>query len=198
MTSFANRRWLVLPILCVLANACSAPKADQRGAAKDPNAPAVVQAPSVVLVSDTAKKDMTTPAATSVDWAKQVIAGNFAVLGAAIAYGDRRMIGANFAPDAEVITPEATYKGVVAIANAFGRLGPAKSLRDFRRRSLVMKIVDSSVVDSGVYVVLTKRPGADSVYERGRYATTWRIHPPPMDWLITQDRLYHDATRKPK
>jgi hypothetical protein len=197
MTSFATRRGVALPILCFLANACT-PKADQRSAAKDPNTPAVVQAPSVVLASDTAKKDTTPSAVVTMDGAKRVLASNFAVLGAAIAFGDRQMIGANFAPDAEVVTPDTTYKGLVAIANGLGRLGRANSLRDFQRRSVTMKIVDSTVIDSGVYVVLTKRPGADSVLERGRYATTWRIHPPPGEWLITHDRLYRDPARKKK
>ncbi|HVT39920.1 MAG TPA: nuclear transport factor 2 family protein [Gemmatimonadaceae bacterium] len=198
MTSLTTRRRVVLPILCFLASACTAPRADRGASAKDPNTPAVVQAPQVVLVGDTAKKDTAPSAAAGMDGAKRVLASNFAVLGAAIAFGDRQMIGANFAPDAEVVTPDTTYKGVVAIANALGRLGPAKSLRDFQRRSLVMKIVDSTVVDSGIYVVLTKRPRADSVFERGRYSTTWRIHPPPGEWLITHDRLYRDPARKKK
>jgi hypothetical protein len=86
----------------------------------------------------------------------------------------------------------------VAIANGLANLGPAKSLRDFRRRSLVTRIVDSTVIDSGTYVILTKRPGADSLFERGRYATVWRIHAPPMNWLIMHDHLYRETQRKSK
>ena len=89
MTSFATRRRVALPILCFLAGACTAPKADQRGTARDPNTPAVVQAPQVVLASDTAKKDTSPGPVIGMDGAKRVIAGNFAVLGAAIAFGER-------------------------------------------------------------------------------------------------------------
>jgi hypothetical protein len=196
--SSAMRRGMALPILCCLAGACSGNKADPRAAAKDPNVAAVVRGPAVVLPSDTMKPDTTRPPVVAITDAQRSIATNFAILGAAIAFGDRRMIAANYDANADVITPDTTYKGSVAIANGFANLGPAKSLRDFRRRSLVTKIVDSTVVDSGAYVILSKRSGADSLFERGRYATVWRIHAPPMNWLIVHDRLYREPSRKSK
>lgn len=196
--SSAIHRGMALSILCIFVSACSGSRADSRAPAKDPGAPAVVQVPAVVLPSDTIKKDSTPDARSALEAAKRSIAGDFAVLGAAIAFGDRRMIATTYAPDAEVITPEKTYTGSMAIASGLGRLGPSNSLAEFRRRSLAMRIVDSTVVDSGVYIVLTKRVGADSVFERGRYATTWRIHAPPLNWLITRDHFYRESPAKPK
>jgi ketosteroid isomerase-like protein len=197
MMSSGHRHRLYLCFLSCAAGACSAPKADPRAAAKDPGAPAVVQAPQVIVPADTIGKPRPQSAATLQD-ARRTVSGNFAVLGAAITYGDLRMLATLFAPDAEVITPDTTYKGIPAIVNGFGRLAAGKSLLGFERTSLTAKMVDSTVFDSGVYVVKARRTGADSLLEKGRYATVWRIMPPPRDWVITRDHLYRDRGKKTK
>ena len=63
------------------------------------------------------------------------------------------------------------------------------SVKDFQRQPGKTKIVDSTVVDSGVYAVTRQRGGA-TTREIGAYAAEWRIHAPPMDWLMTKDHLY--------
>jgi hypothetical protein len=188
---------MLLGALSCLGSACSAPKAEPRTAAKDPGAPAVVQAAPVIVPADTLGKPRPQSAATLSD-ARRTVASDFAVLGAAITYGDLRMIATVFAPDAEVITPDTTYRGIPAIVNGFSRLAAGRSLREFQRTSLTAKMVDSTVIDSGVYVVKTKRAGADSLLEKGRYATVWRIMPAPRDWLITRDHLYPDGKKRTK
>jgi hypothetical protein len=202
MMSSADRRRLAFFGLCCFASACTT-KADPRIAARDPGAPAVVQAPRVTVPLDTIgrtapSRDPAPSGNLALDDARRTISSNFAVLGAAIIFGDPRTIASSYAPDAEVITPDTTYKGIAAIVNGLGRLASGKSLREFERRSLASRIVDSTVVDSGVYVVTTKRTGADSVLERGHYATTWRMLPAPRDWVITRDHLYRDAPKKAK
>jgi hypothetical protein len=134
--------------------------------------------------------------AVSQEMAMVRTSANAAILGAAIVAGDRRMIGSMYSTDAELVTPESTLRGVVAIANALGSLGRAKSLVAFRRSSRVTRVVGSTVLDSGLYVALTKRPGADSVLERGRYSTWWRVQSGAQDWVITKDHLYRDTNGK--
>ena len=186
------------PILCLLALACTAPKSDKASSLKDPGAPAVIQAPPVILPADTTKRPSAGSPAVQLDAARQTIATNYAVLGAAIAFGDRRMIGTSYAPDAEVVTPGRQFKGLNAIVSGLASLGVGKSLKEFQRRSLITTIVDSTVVDSGTYVMLIKRVGADTAFERGRYATTWRIVPPPHDWVIVSDHLFSPGAKKTK
>lgn len=197
MSPSAIRRGMLLPLLCWVVQACSSPKSGTR-AAGDPGAPAIVTRPSVVLASDTAKPSTIPRPVVALEDAKREVATNLAVLGMAITVGDRRMIGATYATDAEFVTADTTYRGAAAIANGLGALGPAKGLRDFQRRSVAMRIVDSTVVDSGTYALLTKRAGADSLMERGRYATTWRMHAQPLHWLIVRDHLYRDRAAKAK
>ena len=189
---------MALPILCLLALACTAPKSDKGSSLRDPGAPAVVRAPPVVLPSDTMKRPSEGSSSVKLDAARQTIATNYAVLGAAIAFGDRRMIGASYAPDAEVVTPDRQFRGLNAIVNGLASLGVGKSLKEFQRRSLVTTIVDSTVIDSGTYVMLIKRVGADTAFERGRYATTWRVVPPPHDWVIVSDHLFSAAAKTTK
>ena len=49
------------------------------------------------------------------------------------------------------------------------------SVKAFDRQSQVLKVVDSTVVDSGIYTVVRRRDRADSTVTRGAYATVWRI-----------------------
>jgi len=189
----AFRRCVALPLLCAGITACAKP--DARAGASDPNAPAVVRLPPPVLPSDTARPDTMRARTERVRSAQLTLASNYAVLGAAIVFGDPRMVAAEYAPDAELVTPDSTYRGIVAIANSLTALGRTNSLREFIRTSVVLRFADSTVIDSGTYVALSKRTGADSIVQRGRYATTWRVHPPPMQWAITRDRLYREARK---
>lgn len=193
-TAFRSRS--ALPILCLAFLACGK-KAPAPNLA-DPNAPAIVQLPKFV------PPGLATPAAAAdqektglhADDASRTIAVNYSVLGAAMVNGDARTVGTFFAPDAEMVTPDATYRGAEAIAKEFAGMGKAKSLRDFSRRSLRTEVSGTTVADSGEYVILTMRTGADSLLERGRYASTWRVNPAPQSWVMTKDRLYRDRGRK--
>jgi hypothetical protein len=191
MLTAAVRHGMALAILCCSAAACGR-KAKPADAA---DAPAVVKLPPLVLPSDTTKPDTMQARAEKVQAARTVLAQNYALLGAAIVFGDRRTIASMYAPEAILATPDSTYRGPVGIANALAAIGPPKSLRDFRRTSLTFRLVDSTVVDSGTYVAVSARKGADSVVERGSYLARWRMHPPPMNWALTNDRLFHPAKK---
>lgn len=189
MLTAAARRGVALAVLCCSATACDrTPKPANATAAAD--APAVVKLPPPILPSDTAKPDTMPAHVEKLNRVRSSTTEGYAVLGAAIVFGDRRMIASLYSPEATLTTPDSTYRGLVAIANALAALGPPKSLRSFDRRSLVTTIVDSMVVDSGAYVAVSGRKGADSTIERGSFLTRWRMHPPPMHWVMTSDRLF--------
>jgi hypothetical protein len=180
----AHWRGMALSILSLTAAACSKP--DARANAADPNTPAVVKAPPVVLASDTAKKPDS--AAVSMLLAKTTTARNYAILGFAISRGDLQMVGAQYSPEAKLTTPSGTYAGKNAIAHLYAGL---VGLKTFQRTSRMTTLKDSTVADSGTYTMVIKRAGAaDSSVEHGSYSSLWRVHPEPLEWVMWSDHLY--------
>lgn len=195
----------VLPLtvlaLSAFALACTDPKPGLQSARSDPGAPAVVEGRRVVLPGDTAKKISANSApapSVTLEEARRRTSIDFAVLGSAITFGDGRMVAATYASDALLTTPDSVLRGAAQIAAALVTLGRDKSLRNFQRRSTFTRVLDSTVVDSGLYSIVTKRTSADSVLESGRYATTWRVRPSPDNWVILKDRLYRQSLRRGK
>jgi len=88
-----------------------------------------------------------------------------------------------------------TAPGVANIATNLAALGRQKSLADFQRRTQRHLLVDSTVIDSGAFLITIKRAGADSVYERGSYATRWRIKADG-NWVMEQDVLKRAGKKK--
>lgn len=186
MMKTAHWRGMALPILCLIVSACSKPDANANSA--DPNTPAVVKAPQVVLASDTAKK-VPEPVVAK-DVALNMVSRNYALAGAGLSMMDAKLIVGAYAPAAELTTPNGKFTGQTAIVKEFQSFGMDGSVKEFTRQSLMLNIVDSTVVDSGYYQVTRKTARSDSTVERGAYASVWRIHPPPMDWVMTADHLY--------
>jgi len=187
----ATRRGMALPILCILIAACA--RQDARDAAKtDPNTPAIVELgmPKPPEVAKEPPRPILDKAQLSMK-----LAGNYSLLAAAMVNGDARMVGTLYAPDAELSMPDGAWSGVVNIASNLAALGRQKSLADFRRSSQRHVLADSTVVDSGTFVITVKRSGADSVYERGTYATRWRIKADG-NWLMEQDMLRRAGKKK--
>ena len=187
----ANRRGMALPILCLLMAACD--RQDTRGTAKsDPNAPAVVD-----LGRPKPPAAEPAPPRPIVDETQLVakLAGGYSLLAAAMVNGDARMVGTLYAPDAELSMPDGDWSGVANISSNLAALGRQKSLADFQRRSRRHLLVDSTVVDSGAFLITVKRAGSDSVYERGNYATRWRIKADG-NWVMEQDVLKRAGKRK--
>jgi hypothetical protein len=187
----ATWRGMALPILCFLIAACA--KQDARDAAKtDPDKPAVVELgmPKPPEVAKEPPRPILDEAQLSMK-----LAGNYSLLAAAMVNGDARMVGTLYAPDADLSMPDGAWSGVANIANNLAALGKQKSLADFRRSSQRHLLVDSTVVDSGTFVITVKRTGADSLYERGNYATRWRIKAGG-DWVMEQDVLKRAGKKK--
>jgi hypothetical protein len=185
MMQSAQWRGVALPILCLAITACGKP--DARANAADPNAPAVVKAPPPVLPADTAKKEI--PPLIPDDQLRMQLSRLYAFAGAGLSFTDPKLIAAAYAPAAQLTTPNGTFTGTQAILKEYQSFGMDGSVKDFQRQPGTPRIVDSTVVDSGVYAV-TRQRGAATITETGPYAAEWRIHPPPMDWVITKDHLY--------
>ncbi len=184
-----------LPILCLAFIACGKKAATPNPA--DPNTPAVVQLPAFVPPGESSQApDAARANEARIAEARRTLGTNYSILGAALVFGDARMTGSFYAPDAVLVTPDAEHRGSEAIAKAYSDMGPAKSLREFNRVSLVTRVDGTVVTDSGTYLVLTQRTGADSLLERGRYAATWQIRQAPQSWVITKDHLYRERARK--
>jgi hypothetical protein len=162
----------------------------------DPNAPAVVKVAPPILPSDTAKKEVK-PVVTTGD-AQLTLARDYSLLGAGLAMNDPRLLASSYAPAAELTTPNGVFTGRDAIVKEYSSFGMGGSVKAFDRHSLAMKVVDSTVVDSGRFTVVRKRTARDSTVDHGAYATVWRIQPPPMDWVITKDHLYQVGARPKK
>ena len=183
---------MALPaILCLAITACSKP--DVRANAADPNTPAVVRVPPPILPGDTARKEV--EPVVSTDAARMIVSRDYALLGAAFAFVDKNLLASAYSPTAELTTPNGKFTGQTAILKEYQSFGMDGSVKQFNRQSAVLKVVDSTVIDSGTYTVVRKRDRADSTVVRGAYASVWRIHHPPMEWVMTQDHLY-PATKK--
>jgi hypothetical protein len=193
----AHWRGMALTILCLAVTACAKPDARANASnAADPNTPAVVTAPPPVLPSDTIRKVI--PPVVTADAARMTLSRDYAVLGAAFAFGDQKMIVSSYAPTAELTTPNGTFTGQTAIVKEYKSFGMDGSVKEFSRRSARLNVVDSTVVDSGTFTVVRARTRADSTVESGAYASVWRIHAPPDDWVMTKDHLYPAKKNKKK
>jgi len=194
MMRSAQWRGMALPILCLIVTACG--KQDARANANDPNAPAVVKAPPVVLASDTAKKEI--PPIVSDQDALLTISRNYALAGSGLVMGDLKLILSAYAPGAEFITPNGKFSGTAAILKEWTGLNVGGSVKDFVRQSARRQVVDSTVLDSGTFFVTRKKGPGEPVTEQGAYSAVWRIQAPPLEWVMTKDHLYPASKKKRK
>jgi hypothetical protein len=186
MSQSIRLRGMTLLIVPIALIACGKP--DARANAADPNAPAVVKAPPPILPADTAKKPPPPPLIPD-DEVRTKLGSLYALAGAGLSFVDPKLIVAAYAPTARLTTPNGTFTGTQAILKEYQSFGMDGSVKDFQRQSAKATIVDSTVVDSGVYAVTRQRGGAKTM-EMGAYAAEWRIQPAPLDWVMTKDHLY--------
>ena len=127
-----------------------------------------------------------------------IAAQTFGIVGAASVRADRQMLTQLYKVDAVLFVGDSAIRGSGAIATAMASVGNANSLRDFSRTSTGRVLRDGAVlVDSGRYVMVSKRPGADSLVERGRYRTELiRGGPDGRTFVIQFDSLVPDPRFK--
>lgn len=157
---------------------------------KDPNMPAVVQGPKIVLPSDTAHPDTMQDHKDRMAVLARQVQEPYALIGAAIGFSDTRLFGSIFAPDAVFIFGDSTYTGVEHITKALIDMGRRSGLTEVNRVSRAFNGEgDSIYVDSGDYLMRAQRPGGAKREEGGTYVSTWRHLGPPAGWVLRRDEI---------
>jgi ketosteroid isomerase-like protein len=150
-------------------------------------------------------KDTTAKAATSAlplipqdKSARQAaIGGGYSLVTAMMLNKDARAIAGMYATDAILFLPDSTVRNAPAIATRWVQLAQARSMADFERTSLGIAIIDdSTLADSGSYLMILKRTARDSVLERGQYQARWRARPGTGSWVILEDHIIPAAGKK--
>jgi hypothetical protein len=183
-------------LVAVTAAACG--KAGRSDApASDPDRPAVVVGPRVVLPSDTAHPDTMPAYRERMEDLKRRVSEWHGFVGAMVVFGDRKVLLSYYAPSATVRIADTTLTGAQQIANGLVDLGRRTSIREFLRAPYRVHATDSVAVDSGTYGILMQREGGPRREERGTYVTTWhRTANPQQPWVILRDVLKPDPTGK--
>ena len=198
-------RRLSLPLAVLLGIAACGSPAKQDAAPPDRNAPAlepgVVTMPSRAQTAAPDAPETTKSAIIPEDIAQRMvpITGGYSLATATMLMGDTRVLGELYAPSAVLRTPDSTVTGMPAVVRQLLSLARSKSLADFQRRSLGTRILDdSTLLDSGTYVMVLRRSAKDSVLERGRYAATWRARTDITKWVILEDQITPSQPAKRK
>lgn len=185
---------LLVGSLVVGAIGCGKPRDAVRD---DPNRPAVVQAPPVVLPSDTAKPDTMMNHRERMSQLSRELLEPYATISAGIVFRDRRLLTGVYAPLAELTLDDSLYKGTTNIADALIAMGQRSGLTDWQRHSRVLSShVDSIYVDSGYYAMRAARPGGVKREETGSYVSTWRHLGGPTPWVLLKDQIKAAAPAK--
>lgn len=198
-------RRLYLPLAVFIGIAACGSPAKQDAAPPDRNAPAlepgVISVPSTVQPAAPGASDAPKSALIPSDPVQRTVpvSSGYSVATATMLMNDARVLGQVYAPNAVLRTPDSTVTGMPAVVRQLLSLARSKSLADFRRTSLGSRILDdSTLLDSGTYVMVLRRSEKDSVFERGRYAATWRARKDITQWVILDDYLKPDQPAKAK
>jgi hypothetical protein len=198
-------RRLYLPLVVIIGIAACGSPAKQDAAPPDRKAPAlepgVISMPSTVQPPAPVTPGAPKPALIPEDLVKRMaaVSAGYSLATATMLNGDARVLGQLYAPNAVLRVPDSTVTGMPAVVRQLLSLARSKSLADFQRRSLGTRILDdSTLLDSGTYVMVLKRSPRDSTLERGRYAATWRARTDVTQWVILEDYLKPDQSAKAK
>lgn len=127
------------------------------------------------------------------------VTAGYSLATATMINNDARMLGRIYAPNAVLRVPDSTVTGMPAVVRQLLSLARSKSLTEFTRRSLGMRILDdSTLMDSGTYIMVLKRSPKDSTLERGQYAATWRARTDVSQWVILEDYLNPNQSARAK
>jgi hypothetical protein len=187
-------KWSAL--VCVGLLTLAACGGEKSGTAKNPDKPAVVVAPPIVLPSDTARPDTTAETQQKLDKAGRELNAEYALLGAAAVFGDLPTVATFYANDATLWLGDSTYVGKTRISTALATFMKRASVKEIVRRSVKMTVSDSVYADSGIYGMLSQRPGGNRVDERGTFVTEWVFGGSPKRWTIRKDDIRKPAPQK--
>lgn len=128
-----------------------------------------------------------------------IVSQGYALATAMMINRDARMLTTLYNPDAQLVLPDTTVQGVVGVVRRWIDLAQSKSLADFQRSSKRMQVLDDSTLsDSGSYVMTLKRSPRDTVLEKGTYVTRWRARLDAGKWVMLEDRIIPAAPAKGK
>ena len=176
-----------------------APAADPKAPATDP---AVVSVPLNLPrlntnVPDTTKKSNLIPA----DERERIRATSmiYSLATATMINQDSRMLSQVYTPGVVLHAPDSTVRGSADVVRYLITYARSKSLAEFDRTSHGVRILDdSTLADSGSYLMVLKRSPKDSVIERGQYASTVRARQDINAWVILEDQFKPAGSAKRK
>jgi hypothetical protein len=123
--------------------------------ASDPNRPAVVQSPPVILRPYTAHSDTMTAYRERMDSLAGEMSKRHGFMGAMVVMGDRRVLASYYHPDAKLTIGDSTFSGPPQIATGLVMLARNTSIKEFLRGPRVVHATDSVAVDSGAYLIIS-------------------------------------------
>lgn len=170
------RRLFLFSVALLVGSACAAPAKDATAKAAGPAVPLIPQ--------DQLQRQMN-------------ISAGYSLVTAMMVNKDGRSIVGMYAPDAVLVLPDSTIRNAPAIAAQWVQLAQAKSMADFQRTSQGMSVIDdSTLADSGSYLMVLRRTPKDSVLERGRYRALWRARLGSGSWVMLEDHILPAASKK--
>jgi len=170
------RRPFILLVALIASSACNAP-------ARDTTARAATSAVPLIPPDQGARQ--------------AAVGGGYSLVTAMMVNKDARAIAGMYATDAVLYLPDSAVHNAPAIAAHWVHLVQAKSMADFERTSLGIAIIDdSTLADSGAYLMILKRTAKDSVLERGQYRARWRARPGVGTWVMLEDHVIPAAGKK--
>jgi hypothetical protein len=179
--------WIGFVALSVAGMGCGG-KADS--AQGDPNRPAVVKGPPIILPADTAKPDTMPAHQRKANSMRGALVDPYAVIAAGVGFGDPKLLGSVFAPDAVVKYGDSTYTGANNVVNSLLRMNQRQGLKDLTHASHTLNWRDSTYTDSGYYTMKYGRDGAPLREERGTYVAVWEhVGSGTSPWLLHRDVL---------
>jgi hypothetical protein len=189
----------------LLLAACGAPaKQDPKAPAMEP---AVISVPRAVQPPTSSSPAQAMQPLIPKDPSQRLVAmaQGYSLVAAMMVHQDVGSLVTMYEKGAALTVPETTITGSSEVAKYMSVLARRRSLSDFQRLSRGSRVVDdSTLIDSGTFVMTLKRNPADSVLERGNYTTTWRARGgstqgmTATQWTILDDRIGPGTVAKRK
>lgn len=121
-------------------------------------------------------------------------AQQFSLLGAVVVRQDQAMARTLYGAEATLVLDDSTTSGADSIVARLMAVGKENALRAFERSSQGRHVSDATTItDSGSFVMIGNRPGADSIVSRGRYRST--LVREADKWVIRSDSLRPEPSR---
>lgn len=163
--------------LVIIGSACAAPAKDASSAQA-----AVAASPVKAIPDDPMDRRI-------------AVDQGYSLLTATMLNHDLAMIAGLYATDASLTLPDTVVHGARNIADRLAKLAQSKSMTGFQRTSSSITIMDdSTVADSGSFVMVSMRSPTDSVMDHGAYRTRWRAR--VGDWVILDDHIIPGPGKK--